>query len=150
MLLMLLILLLVMLKIKKDVDNDDLIEDEDITIPDSYDINFNPSKIVNTSADNYTLTVPSHALGTNVSLDSSQMKVTFSFNYYLVNTNYNLGRVTSLNFSTYEMRDINFTKKVMDIFFGGIGQDASGDTILFLMEDGTVQYLPLKKGLCYQ
>lgn len=89
MLLMLLILLLVMLKIKKDADNDDLIEDEDITIPDSYDFNFNPSKIVNTSADNYTLTVPSHALGTNVSLDSSQMKVTVSFNYYLVNTNYN-------------------------------------------------------------
>ena len=43
------------------------------------------------------------------------------------------------------MRDINFTKKVVDIFFGGIDQDASGDTILFLMEDGTVEYLPLKK-----
>lgn len=43
------------------------------------------------------------------------------------------------------MRDINFTKKVVDIFFGGIDQDASGDTILFLMEDGTVGYLPLKK-----
>ena len=67
---------------KEDADNDDLIEDEDITTPDSYDFNFNPSKIVNTSADNYTLTVPSHALGTNVSLDSSQMKVTVSFNYY--------------------------------------------------------------------
>ena len=74
---------------KEDADNDDLIEDEDITIPESYDFNFNPSKIVNTSSDNYTLTVPSHALGTNVSLDSSQMKVTISFNYYLVNTNYN-------------------------------------------------------------
>lgn len=130
---------------KEDADNDYLIEDEDITTPDSYDFNFNPSKIVNTSADNYTLTVPSHALGTNVSLDSSQMKVTVSFNYYLVNTNYNLGWVTSLDSTTYEMRDINFTKKVVDIFFGGIGQDASGDTILFLMEDGTVEYLPLKK-----
>lgn len=34
---------------------------------------------------------------------------------------------------------------VVDIFFSGVGQDASGVMLLFLMEDGTVQYLPLKK-----
>lgn len=106
---------------------------------------FDSSKVVNASAEGYTLTVPSHASGTNIYLDSSQTKVTVSINHYLISQNYGLGWVTSNDDYTYEPHEIVFEQKVVDIFFDGIGQDASGDTLLFLLEDGTVQYLPLKK-----
>lgn len=106
---------------------------------------FDSSKVVNASAEGYTLTVPSHASGTNIYLDSRQTKVTVSINHYLISQNYGLGWVTSNDDYTYEPHEIVFEQKVVDIFFGGIGQDASGDTLLFLLEDGTVQYLPLKK-----
>lgn len=106
---------------------------------------FDSNKVSNALAEGYALTVPSHAVGTNVNVDSSQTKVTISINHYLVSQNYGLGWVTSSEDYNYEPHEIVFDQKVVDIFFGGIGQDASGDTILFLMEDGTVQYLPLKK-----
>lgn len=106
---------------------------------------FDSNKVVNSSADGYTLTVPSHASGTNVSLDNSQTKVTISINHHLISQNYGLGWVTSSEDYSYEPHEIVFNQKIVDIFFGGIGQDASGDTMLFLMEDGSVQYLPLKK-----
>ena len=38
---------------------------------------------------------------------------------------------------------INFEKKIVDVFFGGMGQDSSGDTLFILLEDGTVEYIPI-------
>lgn len=45
---------------------------------------FDSNKVSNALAEGYTLTVPSHAAGTNVNVDSSQTKVTISINHYLV------------------------------------------------------------------
>lgn len=36
-----------------------------------------------------------------------------------------------------------FTKNIVDVFIGELGQDASGLTLFFLMDDGTVEYTPL-------
>lgn len=36
--------------------------------------------------------------------------------------------------------DVNFDKTVKSGFVGGVGQDATGTTVFYLMEDGTVQY----------
>lgn len=33
-----------------------------------------------------------------------------------------------------------FTKKVIDVHLGGIGQDITGDILIFQMEDGTIEY----------
>ncbi len=38
---------------------------------------------------------------------------------------------------------VNFSKKVVDIVAGGFGQAAGNETIFFIMEDGTVEYMPL-------
>ena len=46
-----------------------------------------------------------------------------------------------------ENQTITFNNKISDVVFSGIGQDATGDTILFLMEDGTVAYIPVYQTL---
>ena len=40
---------------------------------------------------------------------------------------------------------LTFDKKVLQIFFGGFGQAVGAETILFLMEDGTIEYIPFCK-----
>ena len=111
----------------------------------NLDFDFDSTKVINSNVDGYTLTIPDHADGINISLDDTQMKATVSVNRNLVNQSYALGWVTATEDYVYEPHEISFDQKVVDIFFGGIGQGSSGDTILFLMEDGTVEYLPLKK-----
>jgi hypothetical protein len=39
--------------------------------------------------------------------------------------------------------NINFEKKIVDVFFGEMGQSSSGDTLFILLEDGTVEYIPI-------
>lgn len=49
-----------------------------------------------------------------------------------------------LNYSNYETFTINnFSKKIIDVISGGIGQDVAESTVIFLMEDGSLEYLPL-------
>ena len=48
---------------------------------------------------------------------------------------------------TYEDKQLTFDKNIKDIFYGGVGQDASGDIILFLIDDGTVEYIPVYQAL---
>ena len=38
---------------------------------------------------------------------------------------------------------ITFDKKIIDIFFGSMGQSSTGDTLFILLEDGTVEYIPI-------
>lgn len=110
-------------------------------------IHFDASKCLNSNADSYTLTIPTHSLGINVSLDSTQKKVTVSVNRHLVNVAYGLNWETSSQNYEEESHEVVFEQKVDDIFFGGIGQDGSHDTLLFLMEDGSLEYLPVRKSL---
>lgn len=63
----------------------------------------------------------------------------------MVSQNYGLGWVTSSEDYNYDPHEIVFDQKMVDIFFDGFGQDASRDTILFLIKDGIIQYLRLKK-----
>ena len=47
----------------------------------------------------------------------------------------------------YEKRgEISFSQEVSDFRIGGFGQEQSHDTMLFLMKDGTIEYIPIKKG----
>jgi len=52
------------------------------------------------------------------------------------------------NYSDYETFTINnLGKKVIDVHAGGLSQDIGTITIIFLMEDGTLEYIPLYKAL---
>ena len=100
------------------------------------------SKSLNSSIKNYSLS----SVGTvnvNAKIDSTQKVLTFGFNPDSVVSTYGLSwKSTKPEGSVYSSK-INFDKKIVDLFFGSMGQDVMGDTLFILMEDGTVEYIPL-------
>lgn len=103
-------------------------------------ITFDGSKSINSSEKNYTLSCQGNA-GIWIIVDSTQKVLTFSFTPTRVVEFYPLswtstGRNMLIN-------NINFEKKIVDVFFGGMGQSSSGDTLFILLEDGTVEYIPI-------
>ncbi len=103
-------------------------------------IQFDGTKTLNSSRKDYTLACQGSA-GIYVTVDSTQQELTFSYNPSKVQDFYSLRWSTTID--TTETHKISFTKKIIDVFFGGMGQDMSGDTLFILLEDGTVEYIPL-------
>ena len=103
-------------------------------------IPFDGSKSINSNQKNYTLSCQGSA-GIWITVDSTQKVLTFSFTPKKVAEYYSLNwtsQKTDGNSST-----INFEKKIVDVFFGGMGQTSSYDTVFILLEDGTVEYIPI-------
>lgn len=77
--------------------------------------------------------------GIFITVDSTQKVLTFQFTPTKVVENYGFTWTSSNN--SLSINEINFEKKIIDVFFGGMGQDSSGDTVFILLEDGTVEYI---------
>ena len=101
---------------------------------------FDASKSVNSSEKNYTLSCQGNA-GIWVTVDSTQKTLNFSYTPTKVVEFYPLTWTSTRN--DVISSDINFSKKIVDVFFGGMGQSSSGDTLFILLEDGTVEYIPI-------
>ncbi len=109
---------------------------------------FDNSKSLNTTDKTYTLSASNKVI--NLDLDVNRKNVTVSLSACGINLAYSLGWVTeneeSCNVGIREKRgEMTFEQEVSDVMIGGFGQDASQDTMLFLMEDGTIEYLPIAK-----
>ena len=113
--------------------------DTDITETNSVII-FDGSKVINSNEKNYTLSCQGNA-GIWITVDSTQKVLTFSFIPTRVIEFYPLTWTSTRNDMTSSK--INFDKKIVDVFFGGMGQSSSGDTLFILLEDGTVEYIPI-------
>ena len=103
-------------------------------------ITFDGSKSINSSEKNYTLSCQGNA-GIWITVDSTQKTLTFSFTPTRVIEFYQLTWTSTRN--DMVSSKINFDKKIVDVFFGGMGQSSSGDTLFILLEDGTVEYIPI-------
>lgn len=129
---------------KKETNNEENNETEEEVSDNSLD--FDTSKIVNGNADTYTLVNNGHTI--NASLDETRKVVTLSYNRKVLSDTYTLNwDLTGVEDYVYENKQLTFEKEIKDIYFGGIGQDATGDIILFLMSDGTVEYIPVYQAL---
>ena len=107
---------------KDNTDSNSEAQTEPDTSEDTVvNLHFDSTKVTNSDAASYTLTLPTHANGINISLDATQMIATVSVNRNLVNQSYTLGWVTATEDYVYEPHVISFDQKVVDIFFGGIG-----------------------------
>lgn len=51
------------------------------------------------------------------------------------------------NAVTIDSKKINFSKNIIDVYIYSMGQGLGQESILFLMEDGSVEYIPLYKAL---
>ena len=103
-------------------------------------ITFDGSKSINSNEKNYTLSCQGNA-GIWITVDSTQKVLTFSFTPTRVVEFYSLTWQSARN--DLSSSNINFDKKIVDVFFGGMGQSSSGDTLFILLEDGTVEYIPI-------
>ena len=128
---------------KTETNNEENNETKDVN---DNSLDFDTSKIVNSNSDTYTLVNNGHT--TNISLDETRKVVTLSYNRKVLSDTYTLNwDLTGVEDYVYENKQLNFEKEIKDIYFGGIGQDATGDIILFLMSDGTVEYIPVYQAL---
>lgn len=101
---------------------------------------FDGSKSINSNGKKYTLNCQGNA-GIWIEVDSTQKGLTFSFTPTKVVEYYSLNWTS--NKDSVMNSKINFNKKIVDVFFGGMGQSMSGDTVFILLEDGTVEYIPI-------
>ena len=130
---------------EKTETNNELNKETEEDISDNS-LDFDTSKIVNGNSDTYTLVNNGHTI--NISLDETRKVATLSYNRKVLSDTYTLNwDLTGVEDYVYENKQLNFEKEIKDIYFGGIGQDATGDIILFLMSDGTVEYIPVYQAL---
>ena len=101
---------------------------------------FDGSKAINSDEKNYTLSCQGSA-GIWITVDSTQKVLTFSYTPAKVVEIYPISWQSTRN--DLASSTINFEKKIVDVFFGGMGQSSSGDTVFILLEDGTVEYIPI-------
>lgn len=100
---------------------------------------FDGSKSLNTKR-TYGL-IDSNAAGVHAMVKPSQNELDFSFVPSRVVSVYALNWASQRN--DVVTNTIKFDKKITDIYFGGFGQTADGDTLFILLDDGTVEYIPL-------
>ncbi len=114
--------------------------EEDTAAKATSTIIFDGSKSINSTNQSYTLSCQGNA-GIFISVDSTQRILTFSFTPTKVIEFYPLTWTSTREDMVNSQ--INFDQKIVDVFFGGMGQSSSGDTLFILLEDGTVEYIPI-------
>lgn len=88
------------------------------------------------------------AAGINVAIDNTRKNARISFNGAKVSNTFGLGWTTSAETYSYDLIDTKaFDKKISQVLIDGAGQDATNSAILYLMEDGTIEYVPILKEL---
>ena len=96
--------------------------------------------------DQYSLSA--NSVGIMVFVDKTRKTARISYNGATVSNALGLNWVTATDTSTYEPIDTKtFDKKITQVLIDGSGQDATSATILYLMEDGTVEYVPILKDI---
>ena len=106
----------------------------------SETIIFDGSKSINSNEKGYVLSCQGNA-GIWVEVDSTGKELTFSFTPTKVIEFYSLTWTSTRN--DIVSSKINFEKKIVDVYFGGMGQSSANDTLFILLEDGTVEYIPI-------
>ena len=135
------------LKVRSEESNKtEEIEDNTESEVQSYSLDFDTSNIKNGGENSYTLANYSGTI--NVSIDKTGKVATLSYNKATLSNTYLLNwDLTGVEEGVLESQTITFNNKVNDVLFSGIGQDRTGDVILFLMEDGTIAYIPVYQTL---
>lgn len=88
---------------------------------------------------NYSQSVYDNNFGLSMYLLSDQKSVRITVSKYAIKDIYQVDIKEDFT------KVLNFDKKVLQIFFGGFGQGVGAETIVFLMEDGTIEYIPFYK-----
>ena len=81
-------------------------------------------------------------LSTSLNSDKKSATVTIDWSKYF--------EIYGISLTTGETRKYNvtnFNKSIKDVYINGFGQDSGSETAFYIMEDGTVEYTPIKHSL---
>ena len=86
--------------------------------------------------------------GIGVLVDSSRKKAVISYNDTMLVKAHGVDiKASGDEYSYTKIDEKTFEKKIVQVLIGGFGQDATYNSILYLMEDGTLEYTPITKDL---
>ena len=123
---------------KEVEEKDENKKEEDHSQSNYISLEVKDENCINSRDMDYTLT---SNRGVSVSLnDDNTVNLNITKNAYLSLTNNEVADNQTFTIS-------NFSKRVIDVFDGTIGQDIYGETLIFLMEDGSIEYLPVRYAL---
>ena len=83
------------------------------------------------------------ALRVTVSASGSS-QATIRVDWQSLNSFYITGSSTTTDHA-YETYELDFSQNIADVFIAGSGQSLGSEKVLFLMADGTVEYIPVKE-----
>lgn len=118
-------------------DNDDNTTKEEDTIK-PLDL----SKCLNNSTNTYSdqSEAPASKYGLSMSINQDKMSVTLNIDWATFGP---ISGATAYVGTVKTYQITGFTSKVKAAYIGDVGQDATGITLFFLMEDNTVSYMPM-------
>ena len=118
-------------------DNDDNTTKEEDTIK-PLDL----SKCLNNSTNTYSdqSEAPASKYGLSMSINQDKMSVTLNIDWASFGP---ISGATAYVGTVKAYQITGFTSKVKNAYVGSIGQDITGVTLFFLMEDSTVSYMPM-------
>lgn len=112
-------------------------------------VDINTKKCLN-SKENYEYNVyrsdNNSLLGISCIIDNDLVKIMFS-DFDKIKANYGIDVPSNLNSGNYITIDNFSSKKVVDIYIKSMGNAIGNEVIFFLMENGTVEYMPVRKAL---
>lgn len=106
--------------------------------------NINEGKCLNAKENvNYTISRSADFSGLTAYIRDDGKTVGFNVNGNLIKDKY-----PDVNITEYKEYSItNFSKKVVKVYIEGMGQGVGNEVLYFLMEDGTVEYMPIYQTL---
>ncbi len=131
--------------VEEDIVSEETEVDEATLDSTTDNLGFDLTKITNALENTYVLSRSYD--GITATLDDTKTVVTIGF-YSNITEGFALYLPDGYDEEYFNTtKEIQFTKQLKDIYIGGFGEDLSNDTILFLMEDGTIEYLPIRNNL---
>ena len=81
------------------------------------------------------------------SQSNDNKSVMFWFDWNSVKSTYGVNIPSGVVEASKEVQISNFDKEISSIYILGFGHEVGRETLLFLMKDGTVEYMPIAKAL---
>lgn len=110
----------------------------------NFTVNLDTSKIINTNRQDYHLKEVLREVAV-MYVDKTQKILNFNYNQEKAAKDYGIDAPKLATNS-----NISFDKKIVDILFGSTGQTSIGDTLFILLEDGTIEYIPLVHAIMHK
>lgn len=129
-------------EVEKDRTDDDKEENNVSNTKDNLSLNLDKS--LNTE-NTYFIAGDSSDVGIRVDVKKDSKGVDIFYNGALINKSYSFQWFTADAWTS--IGEKNFDKNITQVLIASIGQAAGDEAILYLMEDGTVEYTPVYKEL---